>query len=74
MLPPKHRVDYQNLLSAARMRMNIASYLSQEIPSKWRAVYIKSISHEPNLVRFCHRTFEYLCDVYSQLETTGSVP
>ena len=32
MLPPKHRVDYQNLLSAARVRRNIASYLSQESP------------------------------------------
>jgi len=25
-------------------------------------------------VRFRHRTFEYVCDLYSQLEETGSVP
>jgi hypothetical protein len=32
------------------------------------------ISHEPNLVRFRHHAFDYICDVYSQLELAGSVP
>jgi hypothetical protein len=36
---------------------------------------VKAVAHEPSLVRFRYRTFEYICDaVYSQLETTGAVP
>ena len=30
--------------------------------------------HPTNLVRFHFRTFEYICDLYSELEATGEVP
>jgi hypothetical protein len=32
------------------------------------------VAHEPILVRFGCGTFEYICDVYSQLEMTCAVP
>jgi len=52
----------------------MAPLLREQLPSMWREVYLSTITHEPNLVRFRRRTFEYICDLYSQLEATGSVP
>ncbi len=76
MLPSRYAIDYEAVLSAAREQsaVNTALVLRKRLPSVWREVYLSTISHEPNLVRFRHRTFEYICDLYSQLEATGSVP
>jgi hypothetical protein len=52
---------------------DLVSCLTAGLPGIWRDVYIKTITHEPNIVRLRHGTFEYLCDVYSKLEITGSV-
>jgi len=70
------RIDYVTVLSAAAAShvFDLASYLASCLPELWRELYIKTISHEANLVRFRNGTFEYLCDIYSQLEMTGSVP
>ena len=35
---------------------------------------MKTVRHEANLVRFKHGSFDYICDLYSQLEATGAVP
>jgi len=35
---------------------------------------MKTVGHQTNLVRFRFRTFEYICDIYSELEVTGEVP
>jgi len=53
---------------------NISLVIKERLPSVWRERYVTTISHQPNLVRFRHRSFEYICDVYSQLELAGSVP
>ena len=76
MLPARYVIDYQAALSAAKQgnSRNVALVLRECLPAIWRQVYLTTITHEPNLVRFRHRTFEYICDLYSQLELTGSVP
>jgi hypothetical protein len=75
MLPSKYIIDYVALQrSESRERGMLAVPLRQRLPTLWRDVYLSTITHEPNLVRFHHRTFEYICDLYSQLEMTGSVP
>jgi hypothetical protein len=76
MLPTKYSIDYEGVLSesSGRGTANTALFLHERLPSLWRDAYLSAISHEPNLVWFRHRTFEYICDLYSQLELTGSVP
>jgi len=76
MLQSHYAIDYHALLSDAGKRRvpHLAPFFEERLPLVWRGVYIKTVSHEPNLVRFRHRTFEYICDLYSQLEVTGSVP
>lgn len=75
MLPSKYMIDYVALLSSASgVGGTFTDLLSERLSSLWRDAYCSTITHEPNLVRFRHRTFEYICDLYSQLEATGSVP
>jgi len=76
MLPSRYAIDYQAALSAATELSagNVAIAFEQCLPLLWRQAYLRTITHEPNLVRLRHRTFEYICDLYSQLEATGSVP
>jgi hypothetical protein len=75
-LPSEYVIDYGALLSAARTESgaNVALFLSEKLPLKWRDVYVATVEHQTNLVRFQFRTFEYICDLYSQLELTGDVP
>jgi len=76
MLPSKYSIDYEAVLSDARVHgsANISLVIKERLASMWRDVYLSTISHEPNLVRLRYRTFDYICDVYSQLELAGSVP
>lgn len=76
MLPSRYFIDYEVLLLNAGQESatDPSSFLQDSLPLLWRDAYLSAISHEPNLVRFRHRTFEYICDLYSQLELTGSVP
>jgi hypothetical protein len=69
-------IDYEAALSEARKHdtANTILILEERLPSIWRDVYVKTVAHEPNLVRFRYRTFEYICDIYSALEVTGEVP
>lgn len=75
-LPSEHVIDYGALLSAARAESgaNVALFLSEKLPFRWRDVYMATVGHQTNLVRFRFRTFEYICDLYSGLEVTGEVP
>jgi len=73
-MPSKFIIDYVALLSENGECRTLALLLGECLPNLWRGAYLKTITHEPNLVRFRHRTFEYICDLYSQLELTGSVP
>ncbi len=54
MLPSRYSVDYEAVLSDATAHgsANISLVLKERLPSIWRDVYLNTISHEPNLVRF----------------------
>jgi len=67
-------IDYEPLLSALPDGANAAQFLRDELPFRWRDLYVSSVAHPTNLVRFQFRTFEYICDFYSELEATGEVP
>jgi len=55
----------------ARSGANPAVFLLEQLPLVWRDAYLRAVAHDTNLVRFRFRTFEYICDLYSQLEATG---
>jgi len=75
-LPSQYAIDYEALLSVARAEggTHLALYLRDQLPFKWRDLYIATVAHPTNIVRFPFRTFEYICDLYSGLEVTGEVP
>jgi len=70
-----HHVDYESLMSAAPSQgaVAVALFLREVLPSLWRDAYLKTITHQPNLARLRVGTFEYLCDIYSDLESKGEV-
>jgi hypothetical protein len=76
MLPPPGTIDYNALFSEAKDQgtRHTLSVMQERLPSIWCNEYLSRITHQPNLVRFRHRTFEYICDLYSQLEIAGDVP
>jgi len=76
MLLAKHTINYGAVLATAKAEggLDPALALEQRLPSLWRDVYIRTITHEPYLVRIRQRTLEYICDLYSQLEFAGGVP
>jgi len=76
MLPPQYKIDYELLLSTAQSESgtNISLFLQQQLPFKWRDVYVAIILRPTNIVRFRLRTFEYICDLYSEMEILGEVP
>jgi len=76
LLPSQYAVDYDVVLSSARAEgvIDVARFLQEQLPLHWRDAYLKTVGHETNLVRFRHRTFDYICDLYSQLEFSGEVP
>lgn len=75
MLPSRYAIDYNAAFTTAGevSVVHLAIAFEQRLPSIWRHAYLSTITHEPNLVQFRHGTFEYICDLYSQLELTGSV-
>lgn len=74
MLPSRYAIDYETLWSAiCSANADAGQGLRQTLPLLWRDAYLNTIRHEPNLMHFRDRSFEYLCDVYSQLEMTGSI-
>ena len=76
MLPSEHKIDYELLVSAARLESgaNISLFLQEQLPFRWRDVYVATILRPTNIVRLRLRTFEYICDLYSEMEILGEVP
>lgn len=76
LFPARQTVDYEALLSAARIEStaNLGLILQERLPAIWGDRYQASVGHRTNLVRFRSRSFEYLYDLYSELEVTGEVP
>jgi hypothetical protein len=75
-LPSQYAVDYEALLAAARAESetNVALILREQLLFKWRDLYVATVAHVTNIVRFQFRTFDYIFDLYSELEATGEVP
>ena len=74
-LPSEYVIDYDALLSAAaESGTNIPLFLRENLKRKWCDLYFATVAHTTNIVHFKFRTFEYICDLYSELETTGEVP
>ena len=75
-VPPQYVVDYAALLDEARLEHapSLEAYLRRHLPFKWRDLYVARVGRPTNIVRFPSRTFEYIFDVYSDLEAAGEVP
>lgn len=75
-LPRSHALDYESIVHDARVESatHVVSYLRRHLPFKWRDLYVAALSRPTNIVRFECLTFEYLFDIYSELEVTGEVP
>jgi len=75
-LPSRQALDYEAVLHEAPVESatSLVAYLRQHLPFKWRDLYVATLSRPTNIVRFPCRTFEYLFDIYSELEVTGEVP
>jgi len=75
-IPSQQALDYKALLREARVECgtSVVAYLRQHLPFKWRDLYVATLSRPTNIVRFQSRTFEYLFDIYSELEMIGEVP
>jgi hypothetical protein len=76
MLPPQYRIDYETVFAAADPEdsENIADFLQMQLPAEWRKTYLATAEHQAKLVDFRCGSFEYICDLYSQLEACGEVP
>ncbi len=73
-LPVQQRIDYQAVLSGAPQSMaRRVVYLRKRLVQLWRERYLAAVVRPTNLVRLRYRTFEYMCDLYSELEATGEV-
>lgn len=73
--PRKHVVDYAALLDGARLESpnHLASSLRKHLPMSWRESYISAVARPTNIVRFLSGAFEYIFDIYSDLEAAGEV-
>lgn len=74
-LPRRHAIDYSAILSAAPAagKANVLLFLQESLPLLWRDAYLRTTPHQANLTRLCYGSFEYICDIYSDLETRGEV-
>src|SRR5579862_7124592 len=74
-LPPQCKVDYNAVLSFGPDGLaNAVFFLKENLPTIWRDIYVAGAMHQANLVRFRVGAFEYICDLYSELEAKGEVP
>jgi len=73
--PRQHVLDYAALLDEGRFESpnNLAAYLHKHLPFNWRELYVSAVGRPTNIVRFPARTFEYIFDIYSELEAAGEV-
>jgi len=76
MLPPQFAIDYEAFRAGAATsdKSGLVHFLIEELPFKWRDLYVANTSHVTNIVRFHYGTFEYFYDFYSELEVNGEVP
>jgi hypothetical protein len=75
-LPDQLAVDYEALLHEVRQESatNVVAHLQKRLPFQWRDLYIAGLARSTNIVRFQCSTFEYVFELYSELEVIGEVP
>src|SRR5215467_9318225 len=75
MLPARYAIDYESLLCEARLESTwqLAGCLQKLCRAQWRESYIAAVERATNLVRFRSRSFEYVIDLYSELEANGEI-
>jgi len=75
LVPSSFALDYEALVSSAHAEglFNISAFLRMHLPSMWRELYLSSVMRPANIVRFDCGSFEYLCDLYFDLEVTGEI-
>lgn len=75
-LPPDLAIDYDALWLESRgeSASGMISHFRSRLLASWRERYVATTGHQTNLVRFPFRSFEYICDIYSDLEALGEVP
>ena len=73
--PAESVIDYELFcgVAARKGRDRLARFLTEELPYKWRELYVEQTPHVTNIVRFHYNTFEYFYDLYSELEASGGV-
>lgn len=66
--------DYLEVIAeATRQGLAVAEYLRAELPYLWLDEYVAMTPRVINVMRFAHRSFEFLYDDLSTLEATGVV-
>jgi len=75
-LAPGYAVDYEAALQEAKLEdaTQLAGCLRKLLLARWRDAYIAAVERQTNLVRFRSRSFEYVLDLYSELEAMGEIP
>jgi len=75
-LPLFYSIQHESLFSAARVEagINFPLFLHEQLPSTWRDIYVAATARPTNVVQFRSGSFEYLYDLYSEVETAGEVP
>jgi len=74
-LPAEYVLDYEALLHDVRLQgARAVLYLCQALPLRWRELYIAAVSCPTNIVQSSSRSFEYILDIYSDLEAIGEIP
>lgn len=74
-LPAEFVIDYELFcgVAATKGRDSLARFLTEELPYKWRELYVEQTPHVTNIVRFHYNTFEYFYDLHFELEPSGDV-
>jgi hypothetical protein len=76
MLEPPYLIDYAAICDAtpAHGLDALVRHLREQFPLRWREVYLAATSHVTNIVQLESGNFEYVCDLYAELEMLGEVP
>lgn len=73
-IPSSYKIDYDAALSVAPDGVsNLVLFLRETLPSLWRDAYLAADTRQTNLVELRLGTFDYVCDVCSDLESSGEV-
>jgi hypothetical protein len=61
-------------LRSSKAEQTSSYFCANILPPKWRDLYVAAVARPTNMVRVRSGSFEYIYDVYSEMEITGEVP